>query len=151
MQRTAPAPDVVTDQLHGFLRHLMATTQGDVFQLAVELDLTLTQLRVLHVLAVCSEAPALGELAKSVGLSVAATGRAVDALVRADYVSRKEDAVDRRVKRHALTAKGEKTMERLAAARRAGVSRFVETLGDDDRTRLSAAIERLPLVPRPEG
>ena len=146
MQRTAPAPDVVTDQLQVLLRHLMAPTQGDVFSLAVELDLTLTQLRVLHLLVVCEDEPALGELAKAVGLSVAATGRAVDALVRAGYVSRKEDAVDRRVKRHALTAKGHKTMERMAAARRAGLRKFVDTLGDDDRARLAAAIE--PLLDR---
>jgi DNA-binding MarR family transcriptional regulator len=146
MQRTAPAPEAVTDQLHAFLRHLMATTQGDVLRLAVEMDLTLTQLRVLHLLRTEESEPALGDLASRVGLSVAATGRAVDALVKAGHVSRKEDPVDRRVKRHALTAKGNRTMERLAAARRAGVETFVGGLSEEDRERLSAALE--PLLER---
>jgi hypothetical protein len=44
------------------------------------------------------------ELARLVRLSPAATGRAVDALVRNKIVSRREDHLDRRVKRLALTA-----------------------------------------------
>lgn len=142
--RTAVSDETLTDEVHAFLRHLTRSTQGDVFSLAVKLDLTLTQLRVLTVLMTQEEPCALGELAASVGLSVPATGRAVDALVKAGLVSRREDAVDRRVKRHGLTAAGRRTMERLAAARRAGVKRFVEGLGDEDRERLSAALG--PLV-----
>ena len=139
-QRAAP-PDALADDVFVFLRHLMRSTQGDVFDLAGELDLTLSQLRVLYVLAPAEDAPALGGLASAVGLSIAATGRAVDALVRSGYVSRAEDAADRRIKRHALTAEGRRAMERLAEARRAGVRRFVATLDDADRERLAAALE----------
>jgi DNA-binding MarR family transcriptional regulator len=89
------------------------------------------------------------ELAAAIGLSVAATGRAVDALVRKRFVARREDADDRRVKRHALTAHGRRSLERLAEARRAGVERFVAELPGEDRERLAGALG--PLVARLEA
>jgi DNA-binding MarR family transcriptional regulator len=144
MQTKAPTTEQLTDQLLGFMAYLMKTTQGGVFQVAGELDLTLSQLRALFFLAYGDHAPALSELAHAVGLSVAATGRAVDSLVRADLVSRREDEADRRIKRLALTAHGEEMLAQIGAARREGLRQFAEALDDDARTQFSHALSLIP-------
>jgi DNA-binding MarR family transcriptional regulator len=139
----ATSTDALTEQLLGFVSHLMKTTQGGVYQLAADLDLTLTQLRALFFLAYGDHAPALSELAGQIGLSVPATGRAIDALVRAGIVSRREDEADRRVKRLALTEHGEEILARIGAARRAGLRQFAEQLDDDARAALAHALNLL--------
>jgi DNA-binding MarR family transcriptional regulator len=144
MQTPAPSVDELTDQLLAFMAYLMKTTQGGVFQVAGELELTLSQLRALFFLAFCDHSPALSELAHKVGLSVAATGRVVDALVRDDLVSRREDVVDRRIKRLALTAHGREMLDRISAARREGLRSFAEELDDDARTQFSRAFSLIP-------
>jgi DNA-binding MarR family transcriptional regulator len=144
MQVTAPSTEQLADQLLGFMAHLMKTTQGGVFQAAGELELTLSQLRALFVLAYGDHAPALSELAHEVGLSVAAAGRAIDALVRGGLVSRREDEIDRRVKRLALTVKGEEMLARIGAARREGLRQFAEALGDDARAAFAHALSLIP-------
>ena len=146
MRQTAVTTDRLTDDLFGFTAYLMKTTQKGVFQVAAELDLTMSQLRALFVLSLCDHDLALGELACEVGLSVAATGRLVDALVRDGLASRREDPVDRRVKRLALTTHGEETIARLAETRREGLRRFVETLDDDAREQLSRALAATPTL-----
>jgi DNA-binding MarR family transcriptional regulator len=144
MQTTAPSTEQLTDELFAFMAHLMKTTQGGVFQVAGELELTLSQLRALFVLAFIDHPPALSELAHEVGLSVAATGRVVDALVRTDLVSRREDEADRRVKRLALTAHGDEILAQIAAARREGLRQFVESLDDAAREQFSRAFSLIP-------
>jgi DNA-binding MarR family transcriptional regulator len=144
MQTTATSAERLTNELLGFMAYLGKTTQGGVFQVAGELELTLSQLRALYVLTYCDHAPALTELATHVGLSVAATGRVVDALVRADLVSRREDETDRRVKRLALTPHGEETLARIDAARREGVRQFVDLLDVDAREQFSRALALIP-------
>jgi len=146
MQATATTTAQLTENLHGFVGYLMKTTQQGVFELAAELDLTMSQLRALFELSLCDHDLALGELADQVGLSVAATGRLVDALVGEGLVSRREDLEDRRVKRLALTAHGEETIARLATARLEGLRRFVETLDDGAREDLSRALAATPTL-----
>jgi DNA-binding MarR family transcriptional regulator len=146
MQVLPPTVDGLTGLLFDFLAVLMKDTQSEVFEVARELDLTLSQLRALFALAHCEEDPALTELAPAVGLSVAATGRLIDGLVRADLVDRREDRVDRRIKRVSLTARGNRTLERLAAARRDGLRRFVQTLSDEERAQFARALD--PVVTR---
>jgi DNA-binding MarR family transcriptional regulator len=136
----------LTEDLFGFMAYLMKTTQQGVFQVAAELDLTMSQLRALFVLSLCDHDLTLGELATGVGLSVAATGRLVDALVRDRLASRREDPVDRRLKRLALTAHGQETIARLAESRRDGLRQFVETLDDKARERLSSALAATPTL-----
>ena len=131
------------------MAHLTKTTQGSVFQVAGELELTLSQLRALFVLAYGDHAPALSELAGEIGLSVPATGRAVDGLVRAGLVSRSEDEADRRVKRLALTAQGDEIIARISAARREGVRQFAEELDDEARAAFAHALGLIPTETTP--
>ena len=136
---------VSADQLAGELMRFIGTVmkgdQGELFEIVAELDLTMPQMRAMFVLSAASEQGLpLTELAPRMGLSVAAAGRAVDGLVRHDLVSRTEDPVDRRVKRLALTAAGVAALGRIAGARREGLRRFAETLGEREREALAAAL-----------
>ena len=123
----------------------MKSGQGEAFRLAEELDLSLTQLKMLFVLDNADRELTSSELAKLIGLSPAATGRAADALTRAGIVSRREDEEDRRVKRLALTEKGSDVLRRMNAARLDGLTRLFEPLAQAQRDALSAALR--PLLP----
>ena len=149
MQGVAPTTEELAEQLLGFITTLMKTSQGGVYQVAGELDLTLCQLRALFVLAYGDHAPALTELAGQIGLSVPATGRAVDGLVRSGLVSRREDESDRRVKRLALTPGGEQLLARMGAARREGLKQYAEQLDDDARAALAHALSLTPTETTP--
>lgn len=145
-------PTSSIDRLTGGLIDLMAclckTAQRDVFQSVMELDLSVSQVCTLFLVDAADHDPALHELAGELGLSVAATGRAVDALVRIGLADRHEDAADRRVKRVTLTPAGRELVDRLSAGRREDTRRFTEALTEEERLRL---IETLaPILTRPD-
>jgi DNA-binding MarR family transcriptional regulator len=138
---SAVSPDRLADELMRFIGTVMKGDQGDLFEIVAALDLTMPQMRGMFVLgAAADQGLPLTELAPRMGLSVAAAGRAVDGLVRHDLVSRTEDPADRRVKRLALTDAGRAALGRISGARREGLRRFAETLGERERTALAAGI-----------
>jgi DNA-binding MarR family transcriptional regulator len=143
MQGKAAASTDLTDRLLAFVTFLMKRGGNDAYRLVGELDLSMSQMRLLFVLENCEREMALHELAEIVGLSVAATGRAVDSLVGSNMASRREDPEDRRVKRIAITETGRRTTGRVVAARRAGMESFVESLDTGERAALDAALEPL--------
>jgi DNA-binding MarR family transcriptional regulator len=145
MQRTAVLPGELADELMSFLMTTMRSAQGEVFKLVEEHDLTMTQLKLLFVLEGTPHEATPSELARTIGLSAAAAGRAVDALVRRGIVSRRDDDRDRRVKRLALTADGRTMVGRISAARRLGLIGLIEPLSAEQRDALSAALA--PLLP----
>ena len=145
MQRTAVSPGELADELMSFLMTTMRSAQGEVFKLVEEHDLTMTQLKLLFVLEGTPHEATPSELARMIGLSAAAAGRAVDALVRRGIVSRRDDDHDRRVKRLALTADGRTMVGRISAARRLGLIGLIEPLSAEQRDALSAALA--PLLP----
>jgi DNA-binding MarR family transcriptional regulator len=148
VQATAASPEELTDGLFGFLTYLVKSAEADVFRVAAELDLSLSQIRALFVLSHTERELGLSELAEAVGLSVAATGRGVDGLVRHGLVARQEDAGDRRIKRILLTPRGQDKMARLHAARREGLRQFVGTLSPAERDAFSLALA--PVLDRPD-
>jgi DNA-binding MarR family transcriptional regulator len=87
-------------------------------------------------------------LADELGISAASASRAADGMVRKNLVTRVEDADDRRVKRLALTAKGQLLADRIISARLAGLEEFTDSLASDERRKLEAALEAL--LERPE-
>jgi DNA-binding MarR family transcriptional regulator len=146
MQRTGVSPVQLATELHTFMTTSMKTAQREVFALVDELDLSMTQLKMLFVLDGSDTELTPSELARHVGLSPAATGRAVDALTRQGIVSRREDDEDRRVKRLALTATGREAVDRISAARRDGLTRLIAPLDPAQREALSLALR--PLLPQ---
>jgi DNA-binding MarR family transcriptional regulator len=145
VQQVTVSTQQLTDELFAFLAITMKTAQGEVFRVVEELQLTMTQLKTLHILDGNEHELTPSELARVLGLSPAATGRAVDALTRQGIISRREDAEDRRVKRLALTPAGQSAVDRISAARREGLARYVEQLDPAQRDALSAALA--PLLP----
>jgi DNA-binding MarR family transcriptional regulator len=141
---TVTAEDLA-DMFARFLMSTMRTAQTEVFQVVEELELSMTQLKILHILDGSERELTPSELAQFLGLSPAATGRAVDALTRTSIVSRREDEDDRRVKRLALTSKGAAAIARISEARIKALAKVVEKLDDDQRQALATALA--PLLP----
>jgi DNA-binding MarR family transcriptional regulator len=143
MQKPAVSSDQLATEIARFMANAMRTAQTEVFHIVGELDLSMTQLKILHILDGSGRELTPSEVAQFVGLSPAATGRAVDAMARAGLVSRRDDEDDRRVKRLALTDVGLSAVERITAARVAGIARVVQDLDPDERVALSAALQPL--------
>jgi DNA-binding MarR family transcriptional regulator len=134
--------------LTDFVTHLKKIGEGRAIQLAAGMDLSFSQLCMLFILDESDHDPALHELAERLGLSVAATGRAVDALAKEGMVTRREDEHDRRVKRVSLTEPGTRLLLTLAEAHREGLREFAGLLTDKERENLFNALA--PILARPE-
>lgn len=122
------------------MRAIVRTQEGDVFHDAASSLLSLSQVRALCRLDAADHELALTELAPHLGLSPAATGRALDALADAGLVARRPDPDDRRVKRLAITDAGRELAARLTAARREALLRVAQSLSDEERDALSRAL-----------
>jgi DNA-binding MarR family transcriptional regulator len=108
-------------------------------------DLSMTQLKALHVLKARGELSVKG-VAESLGLSLPAASRAIDGLVQRCFVARAECAADRRSRLVTLSPAGDAVIGRVSDARLAGIAAFVESLTDDERGALEAAL--LPILER---
>jgi DNA-binding MarR family transcriptional regulator len=109
-----------------------------------ELDLSLTQLKGLSALDEhAEEALSVKALSERLGLSLAATSRSVDGLVKRKLIERDEDPDDRRVRRVRLTARGRRTVERLVEIRVAALERLVDSFDDEQREKLADALDSI--------
>jgi DNA-binding MarR family transcriptional regulator len=146
--RAEAADAQLTDHLYGLLKFLLHGHGGEYVRAVGELELSLTQLRALHVLAYDVEQTSLKDLADRLGLSLPTVSRSVDGLVQRGLVTRAEDAADRRMKQVRATPSAPELLERLTELRLAGIEAFVATLAPRERTRLAAALA--PLAEREE-
>jgi DNA-binding MarR family transcriptional regulator len=146
MQATAVSVDQLTDELMQFLTMCMKPAQSEAFQIVEDLDLSFTQVKLLFVIDNADVELTPSELARHVGLSPAATGRAIDGMARAGLVQRREDERDRRVKRISLSDRGRDAAQRVASARRDGIAQILRGLDADQRAALSSAL--VPLTPQ---
>ncbi|WP_286989683.1 MarR family transcriptional regulator [Thermomonospora sp. CIF 1] len=140
--------ELLAENLESLLTYLMRTAEGDILGELKTLDLSLSQARTLFLVERASRALAVHELAAELGLSMAAAGRAAEALVRHGLAVRRSDAGDRRIKRIAITAAGRELLCRLHAARHADLRRFAATLTEEERMGLVKALA--PVLARPE-
>lgn len=149
-------PAELARSLAGFLRYVTLSSDSDFLQQVSDLDLSLTQLKVLSHLnelpqpAEDEEAEHLSvkQLAEQLGISLPAASRAIDPLVKRRLVSRQEDQLDRRVKRVRLTARGEAAVGRLIATRLAAAQRMLESFTRSEREKLADALAEI--LSRPE-
>jgi DNA-binding MarR family transcriptional regulator len=137
---SAPSVESVTDDVVSFLSRLKKSGEAHILGVAAGLDLSFSQLRALFVLADCQEELAVHELAERLALSMATAGRAVQALTRAEMVTRREDEQDRRVKRVRLSEHGRALVAGFVHAHREAVRECVRSLEDHERAHLSAAL-----------
>ena len=145
------APD-----LYALIVFLHKTCNADLFEAMGVLELTFTQIKLLHQLEGAERELTLKEAAERVPLSLAAASRTVDDLVRRGMIWRHEDSEDRRMKRVGLTAEGRSVMRRINAARLNGLEQFTTTLTEDERRALAGALTQLlqredVAACRPEG
>jgi DNA-binding MarR family transcriptional regulator len=147
-EKQATAVDEVVDLMAGVTRYLMTATGHDLFRAIEELDLSLSQIKIVDLLSRPDPPTTLRGVSDVLGLSLPAVSRAVDGLVKRGFVSRDEDPDDRRCKLIAVTARGRRTGEQLLAIRAAGMRKFVATLDASEREALAAGLR--PLAERPE-
>ena len=124
--------------------HLMRGSSRQMFAILGELDLTMTQMKTLGMLDDCVEEVSVKELSERLGLSLPATSRTVDGLLRRGLLSRHEDTEDRRIKRVRLTEDGRTMVHRIVTARLQGLESYAATLSDEQRAALMAALVELP-------
>jgi DNA-binding MarR family transcriptional regulator len=148
--------DQLASDLYALVVFLHKNCNSDLFEAMGVLELTITQIKLLHQLEVATRELTLKEAAELVPLSLAAASRTVDDLVRRQMVERHEDVEDRRMKRIQLTDEGRAVIRKLNAARLDGFEQFTATLNDDERRLLAGALSKLLQRPdvavcRPEG
>jgi DNA-binding MarR family transcriptional regulator len=142
--------------LYAFVVFLHKNCNADLFAALGALDLSLTQVKLLHHLEDQPREITLKEAAESVHVSFPAASRMVDDLVRRGFAQRREDDEDRRMKRVCLTDGGREVIRRLNAARLIGLEQFAETLTTAERRSLASALSTLlerddVAACRPEG
>lgn len=144
MQATAVCSDtVLAADLCALVAHLHKNCSADLFEAVGALELTITQMKMLHRLEETGEELSLKQAAEQIHLSLAAASRLVDDLVRRGFVERREDAEDRRMKRVRITSEGHAVIARLSAARLKGLELFVATLDDREREQLTQVLATL--------
>jgi DNA-binding MarR family transcriptional regulator len=124
--------------------HLMRGSSQQMYALITELDISITQMKTLHVLADNGSEVSVKELADRLGLSLPGASRIVDALMRRGWLERREDPDDRRMKRVRITADGRTVLDRIETARLAGLEDYAASLTPEQRARLSSALSDLP-------
>ena len=135
-------------KLGALILRCMGPQGGEVLRVIDESGLTFAQMKVLVELQTPDDAHTVSSLAEHIGISVASASRAADGMVRRKLVTRVEDPADRRVKRLALTARGQQLADRIISARLASLEEFTGSLEAMERHKLESALDAL--LERPE-
>ncbi|HEX4225666.1 MAG TPA: MarR family winged helix-turn-helix transcriptional regulator [Pseudonocardiaceae bacterium] len=145
MPDTPLAAAETTNLLCAFVDKLMNGAKSDVLKTIIDTELSCTQFQTLTMLYCDADAQPIHWIAEQLGLSVAATGRGVDKLVRLGLVVRREDEHDRRIKRVSLSVSGRKLVADQFAAVHDRNREFVTRLPDGLRQQLSQALSQILL------
>lgn len=140
VQLTARSVDELAEDLMSFGQLIKRSGEAQILAVALEHDLSISQMRALFVLYDCEEELAVHELAKRLALSMATTGRAVSGLTRIGMAVRREDEQDRRVKRISISDHGRGFVRGLTEAHRSAMRECAELLTGQERTDLANAL-----------
>ncbi len=144
----SPEDAELVRSIGGFAKFILHAGGGDFYRAVGELDLSISQIRMLHLLTGPLETASLKTIADEVGLSMPAVSRSVDALVQRGLVTRTEDPKDRRHKAVRATDEARALADMLIELRVAGITDFVQTLSTKERSDLATALA--PIVAREE-
>ena len=147
-QTTSNAADELARDLYALVVYLHKNCHSDLFEAVGQLELSLSQIKLLHHLEHATSPISLKDAAEYVRVSLPAASRLVDDLVRRGLVARAEDSEDRRMKRLTSTEAGLAATRRLHAARLSGLKQFAETLTDTEREAVQQALSTL--IERPD-
>jgi DNA-binding MarR family transcriptional regulator len=149
--RTQELATDITELAQGlctFIGQVQKSSGNDFFRLVGELELSLSQLKLLMLLDRDGE-HTLKEIAESLVLSLPAASRAVDGLHKRGMVIRREDVEDRRHKRVTITDEGAEVIARLNQARLTAIEQYLKNLTTIEREKLARALA--PLLAREEN
>ena len=135
-------PDLAGD-LYALIVFVHKNCNADLFEAVGALELSLSQIKLMHHLEDQPRELSLKEAAEVVHVSLPAASRMVDDLVRRGFALRREDEEDRRMKRVCLTDGGRTVIRRLNAARLSGLEQFTQTLTTAERRSLASALATL--------
>jgi len=130
----------VLDALETFLAQIHCAGGEAGLETLIETDLSFSQFRSILILSQENAPAPIHEIAEKLHLSVAATGRNLDRLVREGLVERQEDEFDRRIKRISLSPSGRALITGFHQHRRSQVLNLLTALPVADRQRLIAAL-----------
>jgi DNA-binding MarR family transcriptional regulator len=141
---TEATPKAVADALLDLWRQVLAGSTRDLYRLLAELDLSMTQLKMLHVLVECHEEASVKEIAENLSMSLPNASRTIDGLLQRGLVERREDEHDRRVKRVGATPAARELIDRVDTARLQGLEAWAADLSPAQRLTLLDALSILP-------
>jgi DNA-binding MarR family transcriptional regulator len=133
----------LAEDLYALIVFLHKNCNADLFEAVGALELSLSQIKLLHHLDDQPRELSLKEAAEVVHVSMPAASRMVDDLVRRGFAQRREDEDDRRMKRVCLTDGGRTAIRRLNAARLSGLDQFSKTLTTTERRSLARTLQQL--------
>jgi DNA-binding MarR family transcriptional regulator len=141
----AASPQQLAEAMGVFASHLIRCGSPDLIQFLADVDLSITQVKMLMLLEDLGE-KSVKDVATALNLSLPAASRAIDGLAQRGLVDRRECETDRRVKIVSLRPGGQQIGAALIASRHATYVSFAADLSEDERNALHAAL--LPIVER---
>lgn len=144
---TEATPAALAAELLDLWRVIMKGSTREMYRLLAELDLSMTQLKMLHVLVESNTEISVKELGEALSMSLPNASRTVDALLQRGLVERREDEHDRRMKRVGANDKARELIDRVDTARLQGLEAWAAELSPVQRTALLDALSLLPKEP----
>jgi DNA-binding MarR family transcriptional regulator len=145
-KRRKSSSEELARELYTFLAYLLSTSTPDFFRALSEADVTLTQVKLLHLLAGTESELSLKDIAEEMSFSLAGVSRSIEALHQRGLVERREDEKDRRMKRVRIASEGRDLVRSLNEMRVNLLAQFVDTIPDPQRRVLLDALS--PIVER---
>lgn len=130
--------DRILGQVEGAFRELLPMAHQEL----LDLDLTTSQLKVVLLLYLNSEAR-MSELASSLGVTLATATGIIDRLVDRDIVERENSREDRRVVVCRLSAKGHQLTDNLYSSGRQRARQLLQGLSEQQLGKLDEALASL--------
>ncbi len=127
------------------IERMARTHRVSVARACRDAQLTPPQLCALHGIEALGR-PKMSPLAEALGLSMGAVSTLVDRLVARGLVSRMADESDRRAVHVQLSPLGHSTLQQAVAAKRQVMVQVLETLNENERDSILAALDRLALA-----
>ena len=141
MAETNPGLDTLANLILDSVPLVMRTLRCEMRRNR-ETELSVPQFRILSFVHRRGSS-SLSEIAEHMGLTLPSMSKMVDGLVMRSFVTRSNDASDRRRLVIALTERGTKAWESAREATRVSMVKTLATLSGDERRELGRSMEKL--------
>jgi DNA-binding MarR family transcriptional regulator len=139
------SPQATAEVLARLMQLCYRNSSPELFRRLGELDLSLTQVKTLHLLTADADVN-VKDVAGLLNMSLPAMSRSLDGMVQRGYVERLESDKDRRAKLVRLLPAGWAVLEEIEQARISALEDMIATLSEEERAALHASL--LPIVER---